>query len=273
MFTWAAASFLAVALIVPVSHETTVANAAKTAVWVGIRVHDIPSEEYKQMTADSEDGAAKETTVEDGGECSGFVAEDVRPDVQPGWISNVPDELLIVTAAHCDGDEHLSFLGIDLGEVVTTPTDVHFYDGQVADVSGVYKDPVADVAILRVHMYNHHEPVAYARKAAPFGGEKLFDWGSPENQYFTYTDATAMGQTLNPKIIGADDDDSQKFLAKEAGDWLVECASCAPGISGSPMFDQHGHVVGIYVANLDAGLGMIVPGPTVLRTLQTAKFK
>lgn len=261
---------LAVALVVPASHESTVANAAKTSVWVGVRIHTVPSDAFKALTAESEE-PAKESTEEDGGECSGFVANDKWADVQPGWATNVPDELLIVTAKHCTSTDHYNFLGVDLGYVDKTPTDVHFYDGAVGDVDGIYADPIADVAVLRVRLYGKHEPVAYTRKEAPKGGERLFAWGSPENQYFTYSDVTAMGQTLNPNIIGIGDDD-KALLSQEAGDWLVSCASCAAGISGGPVFDYHGHVVGTFVASLTDGMGLIVPGPTLLRALQQAKF-
>jgi S1-C subfamily serine protease len=263
---------LFLAFLSPPSHESTVANAARTSVWVGVRVKESPTEAYQQITADSPNGQAKEETHEDGGMCSGFVADDRPADVKPGWATTEPDTLLIVTAKHCTGSTMNSFLGIDLMLVTLTPTDVHFYDGAVGDIDGIYVDPVADVAILRVHLYGKHEPVAYTRKAAPVGGERMFAWGSPQNQYFTYSEVIAMGQTLNEKIIGLDEDD-KRILDEEAGDWLVSCASCSAGISGGPVFDYHGLVVGTYVATLDGGIGMIVPGPTILRTLQTATFK
>src|SRR5271165_3777033 len=100
MFTWALSSLLAIGLIVPVSHETTIARAAKTSVWVGIRLHVVPSDALKELTAESED-PAKETIEEEVGLCSGFVISDKQADVQAGWRTNQPDTMLIVTAKHC----------------------------------------------------------------------------------------------------------------------------------------------------------------------------
>lgn len=162
--------------------------------------------------------------------CSGFVA-----------YSKGTTEV-IVTARHCTGEafDKNDFTGTTYQKTTLVPTSVQFFDGDRGIVRRVVQGTADDLAILTVTSMRRHE-YAYLDTSPIYRGESLFAFGQPQQEAWSYAPAMP--------TQGAVEFDSRLPFAQHT--LLLACPVCAPGISGGPVVNDAGRVVGMVIAGDD----------------------
>jgi S1-C subfamily serine protease len=135
---------------------------------------------------------------------------------------------------------------------------VSTYDGQDLLVETAGAAVVADLAIVRTRSAL---PAAVTlAHADPEVGDRVEVVGYPGGRRLTSSTGT---------VIGFDEDP----LNATAGQIIVTDAAVEPGSSGSPMYDESGHVVGVvYAATEDGTRSLAIPVSTLHDLLDQASF-
>ncbi|HSK26000.1 MAG TPA: serine protease [Jiangellales bacterium] len=132
------------------------------------------------------------------------------------------------------------------------------YDGQDLLVETSGSAVVADLALVRTR---DALPAAVTlAEADPEVGEDVEIVGYPGGGRLT---------SSKGRVLGYQDDP----LGANAGRVMVTDAEAQPGSSGSPVYDDRGHVVGVvYAASKDGDAALAVPVSTLRQLLDSASF-
>jgi serine protease Do len=160
-------------------------------------------------------------------------------------------EEIVVTARHC-AEPHPR----ENGYVDLHPTSVTFFDGDVGKVEAATPDRSDDILVLKVKSMRPH-PYVYSTNAVS-RTEPLFAFGRPNGHAWSYAIATIMQGTVYADSV------EDKFERT----YLLSCPACGPGISGGPVFNSHGRVVGIVDAGNDQ-YTLIIPAALIAAFLKS----
>jgi S1-C subfamily serine protease len=186
--------------------------------------------------------------------CSGVVIDN-----------NNSNELLILTAGHCGGNDNVEISEDNLtGEpiiVTTTPVSVKFKNGDVGKVESLYNDKDDDLMVLKVKMdvnsSVHGSVVINTGSLVPL--QSLYGIGAPQENYWSVIDIhSVQGSTV---------------VNQNANNWnytyQIESPAMDKGISGGGVFDlSDGELVGIMVgSNGSNGMGVMIPAIRIKKWL------
>lgn len=178
---------------------------------------------------------------------------------------------LVATARHCTLKEFIPDLSVDKPDphdnwavIFLSPQKVYFQNGNQGTVNSFMESTNSDVTILDVTTV---QAVA-AAKLSPtpvYRGEPLLAYSMPQGFHYTALQAiSAQGTEPLLKQLEKDDKDAWDFVNHyhwEGAETYV-CAGCAGGVSGGPMYDENGYVVGLSVGVVGT-LGTLMPAPYV----------
>lgn len=168
-----------------------------------------------------------------------------EPHVGAGFV--IDREGRIATAAHI----------IDEAECIV----VRYADGRVAEARPLVVDRPSDIAVLAAPA--GMAPVApVGRSAALRPGDWVLAVGEP----------FGLGRSVSAGVVGATD---RHFVEDEEIVFIQSDVSVNPGVSGGPLLDGWGNVVGMNVRMIvsqagTAGLSLSLPVELVLRTARHA---
>lgn len=178
----------------------------------------------EQYLDEQEEGPAPIRPLQLDGQGSGFI---------------VSSDGLIVTSAHLvSGAKTLK---------------VEFHDGAEAEGAIIGRDPVNDIALVRITPGRRLVPLAFARRTAPVGSP-VAAIGNP----------FGLGPTVTAGIISS----PVRAVPGSQVEFLQTDAAINLGNSGGPLLDERGCVVGlnsalISVANGASGIGFAIPAERI----------
>jgi hypothetical protein len=185
-------------------------------------------------------------------------------------------DAIVATARHCTMPEYVPDMAVDKPDphdnwavVLLSPKQIKFQDGNYGNVTSYLESTNSDVTILQVKLLRP-APAAYISKQPLYRGQPLLAYSMPAGFHFSALQAIAT-QGTDPLVeqIDPEDHDTFDFIHRyhwEKGETYV-CPGCAPGVSGGPMYNVNGHVVGLTVG-ITGSLGVLMPAPFVEQTVK-----
>ena len=128
---------------------------------------------------------------------------------------------------------------------------VRTFDGDEHRVVWVQKDPDSDLALLYVEGRFDERPLLFDRRPLTVR-EEITVIGTPQEQ-------TLQGCVLTGRVVKVDwvcPDYGYNIGAINLD--VLDCHA-APGCSGGPVLDRHGHVRGVFIIGIGYNLGAAVP--------------
>jgi S1-C subfamily serine protease len=141
---------------------------------------------------------------------------------------------------------------------------VTLYDGQTYDAKLVGRDPVTDVAVLKIEAPPETLfPVTFGTSTNLLVGQRVFAIGNPFGLERTLT--TGIISSLDRSLPGRHGGRSLKSI-------IQIDAAINPGNSGGPLLDSHGRMIGMNTAiasktGESAGVGFAIPVNTISRVV------
>jgi S1-C subfamily serine protease len=186
----------------------------------------------------------------------------LNPEAKEALAARVAHSVVLLRVKSLSGDELAHGTGFVVrgdGLVVTNHhvvadaanLEAVFSDGRIAKVAGVVSDdPAHDLALVKLNATGL-AALEFATSQAAVGAS-VYMFGSPVDLTFSFTEGivSAVDRTLDHRAPSeASPADQQKHLQLQI--------ATGSGASGSPIFDQAGHVVGVNRAGVGQGLGSV----------------
>lgn len=169
------------------------------------------------------------------------IADRVRPAIVHIEIRSSARE-----SGRIVGSTGSGWLFDDAGHVVTNAhvvrsgdrARVTFFDGRMMPARVIGRDPLTDIAVVRVEADGGLFPLDLATHRLPEQGERAFAFGSPFGFRFSMTEGIVSGLGRTPST--ADFGEYTNFIQHDA--------AVNPGNSGGPLIDVQGRVIGMNTA-------------------------
>jgi serine protease Do len=116
---------------------------------------------------------------------------------------------------------------------------VQFYDGRVLEGKVIGRDPLSDVAVVRVEPGSFLVPTQRATSERVYRGDRVYAFGSPFGFKFSMSEGIVSGLGRTARA-GSGTTVFSNFIQTDA--------AVNPGNSGGPLVDVQGRVVGMNVA-------------------------
>lgn len=175
--------------------------------------------------------------------------QEVKQNIGSGFI--ISGDGLIVTNKHVVADTQASY------KVVTS-------DGKKYDVTNIYRDPLNDIAVLKINAAGL-QPLQLGNSDNLQLGQLVIAIGTPLGE-FQNTVTTGVISGLKRGIVAGSDFQGS---AEQLNNVIQTDAPINPGNSGGPLLDSAGEVVGINTAISQQGqnLGFAIPVNTIKTVL------
>lgn len=213
------------------------------------------------------------------------VAAAVMPSVvsiavQGSNVSDLGSGIILDTQGHIITNNHVIAAAANGGQIV-----VRLSDGRTEPAQIVGRDPISDLAVLKIPAVSGLRPASLGSSSALAVGDRVVAIGSPLGLSGTVTAGivSALNRPVQTGSVGGGSDTTSTVF-----DAIQTDAPINPGNSGGPLVNMRGQVIGINsaIATLGAstggqsgsiGLGFAIPinqaQPIINSLIQTGKAK
>lgn len=228
---------------------TVVAKITPSVVSV-VAVKDVPQYEVVYQNPFGNDPAFKDFNIQ----IPVMKQKGTAPaQVSAGTGFFVTADGYIVTNRHVVADQGASYVAF-------------LPDGSKKDVTVVYRDPVQDVAVLKINQ-GSYAPVNLGESNSVRVGQTVIAVGNALGQY-NNTVSIGIISGLNRTITASDSNGTSETL-----NGIIQIdAAINPGNSGGPLVDLNGNVIGVNVATVtgSSDISFSIPIDVIKTTLKTA---